>query len=240
MFGQSSPALTRIFTEIKDAVFPRFCLICCEEGSLLCGICRSDWTAHAPKTVCSACESPSAFGAYCMTCRGDDMPSGKISSFHYGDPVVRGLLRAWKYHYDMQGFEILKDAIPLEPLRDLIEAKKIDTIVPLPLHVRKACRRGFDQAEMIATYLGDRLDLPVKRFLARSIYTKTQAEQQIADRKHSMVKSPFILTNKEYKNERVLLVDDVWTTGATASAAARTLLEGGVEEVWVYAVAEGG
>jgi len=109
------------------------------------------------------------------------------------------------------------------------------------------CERGFDQAVMIAEFLGRELDLPVANLIKRNRSTGHQTERETQDRIESMKKSPFTFISPPSQGgagggcplTSILLIDDVWTTGATINAAADTINELGTNLVWKYTLAKG-
>lgn len=104
-----------------------------------------------------------------------------------------------------------------------------DVVVPVPLHLVRHWRRGFNQAEELARHL----PLPVVRALRRTRSTATQTDLPEA-RRHENVKNAFAVrwgARRTVKNATIVLVDDVSTTGATLDECARALLSAGAKEV---------
>ncbi len=204
---------------MKNAVFPRFCASCSAEGTLLCSPCATLWQ---PTPITS---------------------SRLTASFNYADPVARELIRGWKYSLDATAWVHLQKK--LGPATSLLKAlaanSGLEAIVPIPLHRQRKLERGFDQAEEISMYLSELLNLPMLKMLVRSRMTGSQVDRESSDRVRAMVDSPFSVQIKSSDlPSNVLLVDDVWTTGATAMAAAQVLKEAGVRSVWFYMLAKGG
>jgi competence protein ComFC len=153
---------------------------------------------------------------------------------------MQAIIHAFKY----RGHQTL--AIPLaERLADHphLRLDGVDLIVPVPLHPWRRVVRGFNQAERIARQLG----LPVVPALARRRWTRSQAGLA-ADTRSSNVRDAFTVAPRlttpgrralrsQLSKARVLLIDDVVTTGATLSACARVLREAGVREVRAATVA---
>ena len=109
--------------------------------------------------------------------------------------------------------------------RDVLDDAHV--LVPVPLHRRRQLSRGFNQAEDLARHLG----LPVATVLRRTRNTVSQADLPAASR-HANVRGAFVLVGgEEICGRRVVLVDDVSTTGATLDSCARTLLAAGALEV---------
>lgn len=216
--------IKNLLRTIVDATFPRYCVRCGKERSLLCGRCTVDWTPTRPEVQYFDRESS---------------PVALISSFYYADPVARALIGAWKYHFDQTAWRHLSHVISLndDVLRSAIQSGEVEAIIPVPLHRNRLNERGFDQAEIIAKSLSERFDVPKMNALKRVRSTGQQAEREELDRIKEMELSPF--ESRGTIPENVLLVDDVWTTGATALAAVRTLKSAGAKRVWIYTVARG-
>lgn len=216
--------LQNIIKTIHNAVFPRFCVRCQQEGSLLCADCAVSW--QPPPMSLST------------------LDSGHVASLNYADPVARALICAWKYKFDASAWEHLKRTLSgrLQTLRQIARTRRIEALVPLPLHSRRLCERGFDQAEEIVLFLGQELELPVQNLLIRTRATGKQADREEAERIEYMKDNPFKLAIDccyPIASHSVLLVDDVWTTGATALAGVQILKNVGVENVLVYTLAKG-
>lgn len=118
----------------------------------------------------------------------------------------------------------------------------VTAIVPVPLSRERRAERGFDQAEIIATWLSRATKIPVVHMLERKFTTGHQAERSTNDRKVAMAMSPFVIAAGGAcpAPTAILLVDDVWTTGATMHAAIRTLNTAGVHGVQCYTLLKGG
>ena len=120
-------------------------------------------------------------------------------------------------------------------IRDRIEIATSMTIVPIPSHWIRVTRQQFEPTLIIADTLSRELKLPInKSLLKRVVYTMPQAGMNAADRLKNM-NGAFRATGESPK--RVLLVDDVYTTGATTKSAARTLKQAGAREVQIVAAA---
>jgi ComF family protein len=112
-----------------------------------------------------------------------------------------------------------------------------DAIVPMPLHWRRRWSRGFNQSALLAQFLSKRLDAPVVNALTRRKATQPQAGLTNAQRRDNVAHAFRAARGRSVKDLRVLLVDDVLTTGATVSAAAHVLKRGGARRVTVLTVA---
>lgn len=116
-------------------------------------------------------------------------------------------------------------------------SKDYDLIVPVPLHPRKQRKRGYNQALLIAQGLSRVTGIPVQEGLRRKVYTDSQTGQSYSERKSAM-KGKFALSpNTRVAGIRILLVDDVLTTGATVQAAAEPLAKASVAKIGVLVAA---
>lgn len=109
--------------------------------------------------------------------------------------------------------------------------KRPDVLIPIPIHARKKRIRGFNQAELLAKAIGKGMDLPVRSdILYRNRWTEPQKGISGEERRHNLTKS-IEIRQLPTDVRRVLLIDDIYTTGSTMEACARILKENGVEEV---------
>ncbi len=230
--GVTVPRFRNVMTELADALFPRFCVGCGKEGHILCTTCAETWVPDG--------------GADAICPIGKDGQTDVAHVWflaHYADPIARNLLTTWKYHFDETAWatlaQRLHSSLPLLHLRAAMAS--IDAVVPVPLSRERRAERGFDQAAIIAQWIASGIHRPVAHLLTRKFTTGHQAERSTGERKRAMADSPFVLRNIGGGPipRRVLLVDDVWTTGATMQAASHTLAAAGVEHIQPMTVLKG-
>src|SRR6202022_1290116 len=111
--------------------------------------------------------------------------------------------------------------------RALPREQSFDVIVPMPLHWRKRWQRGFNQAELLAREIGSRTHTPVRNTLRRIRNTASQAGLTSAKRRENVSGAFQARKRIALNDKRVLLIDDVMTTGATAASCARALKRAG-------------
>ena len=211
-------AIIRWFTE---ALFPAYCVRCTAEGSVFCSSCKSVWW---PTPIVISAKGPvETLFAVCP----------------YKDRVMQSLIGQWKY----QGVTAAKDelfGIVERAVRDYGDAlPHVDAVAFVPLHARKRNQRGFDQAELLATHLAELLRVPVLPAIERTRFTEQQAQVDRADRHKTELISAFALRQGIVVPKRLLLVDDVWTTGNTMQAAAFVLRAARAEHVHAFTLAKG-
>lgn len=220
-----------------DLVFPRFCLRCRAEGAAWCDVCAATFVPAPPRPRCAFCGTEGSTRT-CDDCKPHTFLDGLTAVAPYGNAVVREALTAWKYHGD----PMMGDAVALwirQSLRAAPDRVAWDAhVTHVPLHAARRRHRGFDQAEEVARVLAEELRVTHRSLLARSVNTASQAQRAAADRRVGDLDGTFVPTTTI--PERVLLCDDVCTSGATLDAAAQTLKAHGAKWVWAFVVAQGG
>jgi competence protein ComFC len=154
------------------------------------------------------------------------------------DPVLE-VIHRYKYQRALW-FEPFLAGLFIRAAKPVLTEANWDMIVPVPLHPSKQREREFNQAERLADRLGAAVRIHVnKRLLQRAIPTRTQTQLSRSERLAN-VRNAFAMRPAQRLNgERIVLVDDVFTTGATTSACARVLSAAGAGQVCVWTVARG-
>lgn len=144
----------------------------------------------------------------------------------------------------MHGLKYQHQAALAEPMAELLfqflsdEALPADVLVPVPLFTRRERVRGYNQSTLLARPLARRLGLTADdRTLVRARNTASQAETRTVDERSVNVRGAFRCESRQLAGKRVLLVDDVSTTGSTLDSCARALLDGGAASVWALTFA---
>jgi ComF family protein len=205
--------------------------------------------------VCRAClakPEPLAADYYCVQCRApflsrfplDDQGRCGLCrrgvrgfdaaySFGFYQDDLRRLIQLFKYG------RIQTLSAPLGRLlaRALPREQSFDVIVPTPLHWRKRLQRGFNQADLLAREIGRRTHTPVRNALRRVHNTAPQAGLTSAKRRENVSGAFQMKRRRALNGQRVLLIDDVMTTGATAASCARALKRGGAQQVTLLTLA---
>jgi ComF family protein len=230
-----------------DLLFPRACVHCAgpvERGpyQYLCPSCTRELQFCTPP-ACKTCGYP-FFGAViapreCPHCTELAPVFEKGKTLFLAKGPGRSLLHALKYH---QGFYILKDlARMLKDSPHFTDFLRGAVLVPVPLHPTKLRERGFNQSEQIAHTLLHNSDAhAIQPLLERKQFTDSQTRLDRKDRMHN-VKNAFALSAAAnlIKDKYHILVDDVFTTGSTLNACARTLRAAGVTHLRAVAIGHG-
>ncbi len=219
---------TGLFRGVIDLCFPWTCAVCqagYEGRGPLCQSCFAELEGLEQEPCCPACAAPLPIhGTPCGYCVGKGKPNFEqvVRLTAYADPA-RVLVHHLKYHRQWRVGEALADRLlAQERVKALMH--ETDVLVPVPLHWRRQFLRGYNQAEVIARRLGARCGKTVARALRRLRDTETQTHMHSAARREKNLRDAFRLTDaKRVAGKHVVIVDDVWTTGATMGAVARAL-----------------
>lgn len=211
---------------LADLFFPPRCVGCERRASdLLCRGCF-EGLPRIGRPVCARCGTPTAFETFvCDECKGVDYGFESARAPLRYEGVGEEIVHALKY----RGYTRIAHrlAAPLM-LAVLDRGERFDAVVPVPLHRSRLRRRGFNQAELLARGVGTGLNAPVSDTLQVVRKTRDQVELSAAERRAN-VEGAFTVRGRA--RGRILLVDDVFTTGATMSSCAGALLRAGADEV---------
>jgi ComF family protein len=124
---------------------------------------------------------------------------------------------------------------------ELIQAtykNEFDLIIPVPLHISRKRKRGYNQSEEFGKGLAEILEIPcADNFMRRVVKTKTQTSKTRLNRWENVSDAFDVIKSEEIKNKRILLVDDVVTTGATLEACGQALIDAGCKELSIACIA---
>jgi ComF family protein len=176
----------------------------------------------------------------CSNCRGLELQFSKARSAVLADGMIRDLIHRYKYNRDLWLEPFLAGLLISRAVPELLR-EKWDLIVPVPLHRLKQTEREFNQAERLARRLSEVSGIPLEtRILKRIQPTRTQTRLTRRERVENVRKAFALSPAAGLNGRRIVLIDDVFTTGATTSSCAKALLDGGAGEVCVWTVARGG
>lgn len=211
-----------------DVLLPRRCLVCGAGGAILCGGCR-DALPRLEPPLCERCGAPTVWPVQrCRECSGRRLAFTRARAAVAYDEAVRRLVAGWKE----RGLRRLADdaaALVVELLPP--PAAELVTFVPADRH--RQGERGHHPAERLARALAERWQLPCHPLVVRTRQTARQRGLALADRR-SNVAGAFAARPA---GGEILLVDDVYTSGSTVSAAAAALRAAGADLVQVVTFA---
>ena len=224
----------------------------------VCQLCQAARATPAEGYVCGDCRAKARFiqAPLCERCgrpyEGDittrfECANCQEMEWHFQsarsavvarDPVLE-VIHRYKYQRALW-FEPFLAELLIRAASPALAAQRPGMIVPVPLHPAKRREREFNQAERLAARLGAATHIPVnKRLLQRVVPTRTQTQLSRPERLDNVRNAFAMQQGQRLNGERIVLVDDVFTTGATTSACARVLVAAGAGEVCVWTVARG-
>lgn len=235
-----------LINSILHWIYPVDCTVCGgpAEDRRLPSICRPCWNSIGPieGPVCPRCGRPFNSPLALM-----HSPSHVCGSCRERPPIFDQALSPYRYEGALEQairlFKYRGRANLAYPLADLAlvwmdRIPTVDLVIPVPLHPSRLRKREYNQALLLADRIARRLSLPLSYdHLVRVRATRPQTELDRADRAGN-VRRAFAVQQPAYlEGQRVLLVDDVFTTGATANECARTLRRAGVRSIAVLTLA---
>lgn len=234
-FGKKEDKKLSLWKIFLDYVFPKQCFGCQNEGEYLCSACFDK--IELLENKCYLCDGETSNLGVCNLCQKDSGIDEIIVASHYDNELSSKLVEAFKYNFVESLGETLVNLIERQIFEKQLFSKFEKKIfVPVPLHRKRQIERGFNQAEILARLLankyGGTIDLEL---IKRNKYTLQQAKLTREERLVNMKESFSV----QGRAEEVVLVDDVLTTGATFSEAAKSLKLSGVKKVICVAVCHG-
>lgn len=226
---------------LLDLVFPITCLVCGRDGIYLCEKCLEK-LPRLPHQFCIVCQQPAPFGKTHPDCRTKNTVDGSISSLPYKDPQISKIIETFKYNFVSDLAPILSNLMVEQIKAQGLADYFIDfELVPIPLHTRRFNWRGFNQAELLAQELAEQLNLKIiNDLLIRKRFTKPQVKLTAEERKKNIDNAFAINPDASVgAGKKILLVDDVVTSGSTANELAKLLKRSWVSEVWIVTAAHG-
>jgi ComF family protein len=228
-------------------LYPEICQICrteraTAEDGFVCQTCRSEVRFIKPP-FCERCGLPYPGDLNtpfeCTNCREMEWDFSSARSAVVARNVVREVVHRYKYQRALWFESFLADLF-LQGALPALRERDWDLIVPVPLYSVKRREREFNQAERLAAYLGAAAGIPLNsKLLCRVRPTATQTLLTRQQRAANMRGAFGVRSGARLNGESVILVDDVFTTGATTNACARVLQAAGAGEVCVWTVARG-
>lgn len=239
---EAEAVMSALCRGIADWIWPPRCPVCDDvirPGERICPDCRKR-VRRVAEPVCKRCGKPleNERREYCTDCAGGKhvYRQGK-AVFVYRDGIRQSMYR-FKYanRREYAAFYAEEAAMLYERW---VRRNQIEVIVPVPMFEGKMRRRGYNQAEVFARALGEKLDLPVDARIVRRVKnTVPQKELNDKERQHNL-KNAFQLQADIVEYRQVLLVDDIYTTGSTMDAVSQILLAGGARNVYYICISIG-
>ena len=205
----------------------------------VCDVCKKR-LRYVQEPKCKKCgkeiEKPEQ--EYCSDCQRFAHAFDKGAAVFIYDEVMRKSISMFKYHNRREYAEFYAKEMTLH-CQKFLEACSPEVILPVPVHRQKKRKRGFNQSELVAKKLGRILNIPVDaKYLVRAEKTMAQKELTRLQRKQNLKKA-FTVSKTEKHYERVLVVDDIYTTGATMDAISEILRENQTKIIYFLTICVG-
>lgn len=233
----------RLAEELLSLVYPRRCPVChgivTPKGEMICRGCRKR-LRPIQEPRCKKCGKPLAKEEqeYCFDCaKGKHGYKEGTALYPYDDVMQKSIA-----YFKFQNRREYAKAYAKEVERYL--GKKLlfweaDCLVPVPIHRKKLVERGFNQAAVLAEAISRRIGIPVDtELLERVRKTLPQKELNDEERRKNLINA-FQIGKKGVKYKRVILVDDIYTTGSTIDACTKILKASGIPEIYFFSLCIG-
>jgi len=221
----------------KDLLWPKHCPVCLEAlppgGKLICPECIPK-IRRISGAVCYRCGKRLAEEnrEYCKDCERR-MPAflQSIAWADYSSKYMRRMMAEVKYHGNRQLLDYPCREFGVKTAEKIAEWQP-EALIPVPVHEKRRRIRGYNQAEEMADRLSDIWQIPVDaHYLFRTNETKAQKELSRDGRMMNLLQA-FSVKGPKGKYKKVILIDDIYTTGSTLSACAHVLNQAGIPEVF--------
>lgn len=237
-------SLSSFINAVGNFFLPQVCAFCGNQGLEngrypICEDCLDDFIPITPP-YCARCGKPFSGTSdmhVCSECITAPPPFEKARSLFAFKGRARDLVIRMKYRKDLSTLTVFKLLIERCIVPDKF-FREIDCIVPVPLDKNRLKKRGYNQALLMAECLGKYVDRPIDRaHLVKIKLTPPQVGLTRAERRSNIRGAFSVRGSGVFQGKAILLMDDVFTTGATARACSRTLLQSGARSVNVITFA---
>lgn len=234
-------AVEKALAGVLQLLFPLRCPVCdgivVPAGEKICLECIGKLKLLTPPWCMKCGKKLAQEGEFCADCRRREHAFDRGRAL-YAYESAAGSIYRFKYGGRREYADFFGEQMA-EYLGNFIRNVQPDALIPIPLHRKRMAARGYNQALLLAEAVGSRLGVPVyPDFLVRVKNTAPLKYENPKERQNNLKKA-FNIARNDVKLERVVVVDDIYTTGSTMDEAAGTLKEAGVEEVYFIALASG-
>lgn len=237
--------INEVLNNISDIIFPPQCISCAAilqslTERVFCSSCREK-IKFLTGSLCPICgiiffNSPSA-NHLCGNCLEKKPYFSSARAVAGYETIILNAIHRFKYGRDLSTGALLASLMADFSFPDL-DFKDYSLIIPVPLHIKKLRKRGFNQAIILADAIGKKWQIPVNfSLLKRCKFTLSQTGLDKKERERN-IKRAFEVTDRgKIAGINIILVDDVYTTGATLNECAKILTKAGVQKVAVLTLA---
>jgi ComF family protein len=238
-------SLIEALNDVNDVIFPPRCLGCAEilypqRGKLFCPICEEK-IRFITGDICPTCgtifpDSP-AKSHLCGNCLENEPYFSCARAVFSYETIILDVIHQFKYGNNISVGAMLASFMADFSFPD-VDFTDYSLIIPVPLHIKRLRQRGFNQSIILAHALAKKWQISVNfSLLRRKKFTLTQTGLHKAERKQNIKGAFEVSDKKNISGKNVILVDDVYTTGATINECAKTLIKAGAQKITVLTLA---
>ena len=222
-----------LFGTVLDWIYASKCVSCGKPGKLICDECISK-LPPVGEHFCTKCGKPLTRGRHCRHCAGKDFPFRSSRAPYLYEGPASAMIKSLKYSGCLSLVPVLADL-----LADFWNGLswEADLAVPVPLSAERRAERGFNQSELLGRAFARRTGIP---FLSGALVKIRHTPSQVglsAEKRRENLRGAFAADGALVSGKRVLLLDDVMTTGSTFAECSRVLLDEGSGPVFCLSVA---
>lgn len=233
----------KIIEHCITILYPRTCPVCGEilkiDKLQICKECKKKIN-YIAEPLCKKCGKQliNLEQEFCFDCSSKEHKFTRGLALYRHDEWIRKSIYRFKYHNKREYAKIYANEIVLQ-YEERIRQWNADYLVPIPLHKSKLRTRGYNQAEDLCKELSKLLQIPMeKNCVLRIKKTLPQKELNDKQRKNNL-KNAFKIGEIDVKLKKVILVDDIYTTGATIDSVAQVLIHSGVSDIFFITISIG-
>lgn len=226
--------VSEIIEKAYDFLYPKRCVGCGREGEFICSSCQKQ-LSPVGQSVCYRCGTSLSSGSVCSGCADWEAKIDGIRSAFRFDGVAREAVHQLKYR-NLRAIAPIMARIMLPCFLEYHIPGEV--IIPIPLHSKRLKERGYNQGLLLAKELGKIIGLQVdENSLKKLRHTSPQARTASLEERRSNINDAFSCGTGNLRGIRVILIDDVTTSGATMDACAAALKKAGAASVWGFTFA---
>lgn len=218
-------ALIFLCEKIENIIFPTCCLICGKlTKEIICKECEKDIYS---KTIYKV-EKKESENIYFKN---------HIYIFEYKDKI-RDLILGYKFNGKSYLYKLFsKIIIKSEKICGIL--KKYDIIIPVPIHKKRKKQRGYNQSELIAKEIAKNINIEYRNDIIEKTKNNLPQSSLTKEQRKQNVKNVYKIKNKEkIENKKIIIIDDIYTTGNTVKAISKILKENGAKEITILTIAK--
>ncbi len=226
--------MNKIFEGLLELVYPTYCAGCGQPGQTVCSQCLNSLPLIDSK-FCLKCGKPCNYLVEeCRECRDKKFSFSQTRSLGLYKGKLRDLIHKYKYGNSRALAEVFAGLFVERVDRKFFD---VDLMTCVPLSGSKREERGFNQAQLLAEKIAQKVDIPFLDLVQQVKETQDQSRLQAVERSKN-VKGAFSVRHDSFpKESRIILVDDVFTTGSTVNECSRVLKKAGADSIRVVTIA---